>query len=122
MMTSARPIAMSKSRVQTRISLRSVFAEDAAPLAPLAAPADAFAKSGEDRRESGFSGEVTEPRCFWSERSIVGASIIYSMGVAARASCDFGMLRKKRRAMRPLLLVSFLPISVAVRCPVELFG
>src|SRR5207249_5169811 len=66
MMTSARPIAMSKSRVQTRISLRSVFAEDAAPLA---APADAFAKSGEDRRESGFSGEVTEPRCFWSERS-----------------------------------------------------
>src|SRR5437667_785841 len=119
MMTSARPIAMSKSRVQTRISLRSVFAEDAAPLA---APADAFAKSGEERRESGFSGEVTEPRCFWSERSIVGASIIYSMGVAARASCDFGMLRKKRRAMRPLLLVSFLPISVAVRCPVELFG
>jgi len=44
------------------------------------------------------------------------------MGVAARASCDFGMLRKKRRAMRPLLLVSFLPISVALRCPVELFG
>src|SRR6266566_742305 len=93
MMTSARPMAMSKSRVQTRISLRSVFAEDRAPLEALA---DAFTKTGgEDRRESGFSGEVTEPRCFWSERSIVGASVIYSMGVAARASCDFRMLRNK---------------------------
>src|SRR5437867_11710753 len=101
MMTSARPIAMSKSRVQTRISLRSVFAEDAAPLAALA---DAFAKSGEDRRESGFSGEVTEPRCFWSERSIVGAYIIYSICVAERASCDFVILRKERWAMRLFLL------------------
>src|SRR6516164_4944655 len=93
MMTSARPMAMSKSRVHTRISLRSVFAEDTAPLA---APPEAFAATGrEDRSESGFSGEVSEPRCFWSERSIVGASVIYSMGAAARASCDFSHVAQK---------------------------
>src|SRR5215469_4002458 len=98
MMTSARPMAMSKSRVQTRISLRSVFAEDAAPLA---APPEALAATGsEDRSESGFSGEVSAPRCFWSERSIVGASVIYSMAAAARASCDFSHVAQKSRRIR----------------------
>src|SRR5215472_11167600 len=121
MMTSARPMAMSKSRVQTRITLRSVFAEDTAPLA---APPEAFAATGsEDRSESGFSGEVSEPRCFWSERSIVGASVIYSMGAAARASCDFSHVAQKAPGDAPLRLEGDSRRSAGMRSGgLKLFG
>src|SRR5207249_6755569 len=112
MMTSARPIAMSKSRVQTRISLRSVFAEDAAPLA---APADAFAKSGEDRRESGFSGEVTEPRCFWSERSEEHTSELQSRFDLV---CRLLLEKKKRIVYRDQSELNQLRIPLGSGCHV----
>src|SRR5437867_1840410 len=72
MMTSARPMAMSRSRVQTRISLRRVFAGAASG----AGVAEVFAEAGtEEITGPGFSGGVEAPRCFWSERSILGASL-----------------------------------------------
>src|SRR5215472_3125391 len=92
MMTSARPMAMSRSRVQTRISLRSVFAEDGGPPAE---PAGTFAEpEGEDRRESGFSGEVEEPRCFWSERSILG-TVLFIAWASRRAPVAISYFAQK---------------------------
>src|SRR5215472_14689051 len=72
MITSARPMAMSRSRVHTRISLRRVFAgEDAS-----GAGAVAFAETGtEEITGPGLSGAGEAPRCFWSERSILGALV-----------------------------------------------
>src|SRR5437867_7786157 len=78
MMTMARPMAMSRSRVQTRISLRRLAAREAALGAGLA---DAFtAADPAERRGAGFSGEVEAPRCFWSERSILGALLFIARG------------------------------------------
>lgn len=83
---------MSRSRVQTRISLRSVFAEDAAPLAALA---ETLAEpEGEDRWESGFSGEVAEPRCFWSERSIL-VTVLFIAWASRRAPVAISFFAQK---------------------------
>src|SRR5215469_1704530 len=97
MMTSARPMAMSRSRVQTRISLRSVLAED---VAPPATPADTFAEpGGEDSRESGFSGEVEEPRCFWSELSMVG-TVLFIAWASRRAPVAISLFAQKATGHR----------------------
>src|SRR5690242_7562147 len=73
MMTRARPMAISRSRVQMRISLRRLLAGEAFSDAR---EAPAFDETGtEDRGDSGFSGWVEAPRCFWSERSILGALV-----------------------------------------------
>src|SRR5215831_2547875 len=78
MMTSARPIAISRSRVHTRISLRSVFAGEAASGAGLV---DEFTVAGtEEITGPGFSGGVAAPRCFWSERSILFAWLFIAWG------------------------------------------
>src|SRR5215469_16723275 len=69
-MTSARPIAISRSRVQTRISFRREFVGDATSQAG----ADEFPETGiEEITTPGFSGRVEAPRCFGSERSILCA-------------------------------------------------
>ena len=71
MMTSARPMAISRSRVHTRISLRRLFVGEAASEAGVA---EALAEAGtEEITGPGFSGGVDALRCFWSERSILGA-------------------------------------------------
>src|SRR5207237_6397856 len=73
MMTRARPMAMSRSRVQTRSSLRRLFAGE--PASGEAAAGE-FAETGVLENEgSGFSGWVEAPRRFWSERSILGATL-----------------------------------------------
>src|SRR5262249_19518767 len=62
MMTRASPIAMSRSRVQMRISLRRLLAGE--ELAD-AGEAGAFDETGTgDTGEAGFSGCVEAPRCF----------------------------------------------------------
>src|SRR5690349_20318337 len=95
MMTRARPIAMSRSRVQTRISLRRLAACEAALGA---GPADAFAAAEPaERRGAGFSGEVEAPRCFWSERSILGALLFIAR--ASRRAPD-GILPDARKKGR----------------------
>src|SRR5215472_12510849 len=96
-MTSARPIAISRSRVQTRISLRREFAGDATSQAG----ADEFPETGiEEITAPGFSGRVEAPRCFGSERSIFLCFAIYSMGVAARATRVFAFYAKRAQAVR----------------------
>src|SRR6266568_3794459 len=78
MMTSASPMAMSRSRVHTRISLRSVFEEEGVLGAGRACE---FAEAGTEQTAGpGFSGEVEAPRCFCSERSILGTLVFIARG------------------------------------------
>src|SRR5207249_12309998 len=92
-MTTAKPMAMSRSRVQTRISLRRVF-EGGAESA--AGAAGEFTGPGtEERAGPGFSGEVESPRCFWSERSILGTWLFIAWA-SRRAPDAILFLHKKR--------------------------
>lgn len=98
---------MSRSRVQTRISLRSVFAEDAAGLA---VPEDTFAEpGGEDSRGSGFSGKVEEQRCFWSERSIL-VTVLFIARALRRAPVAISFFAQRATGHAKPLPVRFSPI------------
>src|SRR5689334_22373489 len=72
-MTSASPMAMNRSRVHTRISLRRVFEAEAESGA--GAAGEFTGPGSEERTSPGLSGEVEVPRCFWSERSILGTCL-----------------------------------------------
>src|SRR5215470_17057364 len=102
MMTSARPIAMSRSRVQMRISLRRLLA--GVTVSP-AALAGVFVGAAEDRGESRLSGWVEAPRCFWSERSILGALVFIAWALqrAPHAICVFAQ-QCARAPWSPLFL------------------
>ena len=103
MMTSARPMAMSRSRVQMRISLRRLFAEEAVAGAEAAG---ALAEAGAEQRAGpGFSGEVAVPRCLWSERSILGTWLFIAW--ASRRAPDAILIPcaekvRRRKALHPL--------------------
>src|SRR6266581_1372549 len=86
MMTSARPMAMSRSRVQTRISLRRECIDTTRPVMALATDGPEF--TIEDDAGDGVSGDVEVARSFSFGRSILTLPCIYSMAVARRARCD----------------------------------
>src|SRR5258708_16650089 len=102
MMTRARPMAMSRSRVQTRISLRRLAAGEAALAGGLAA-ADT-----EERRGSGFSGDVEAPRCFCGERSILGALLFIARASRRAPVAILPDARKRLDAAKPCSFFRFL--------------
>src|SRR6266704_5809226 len=99
MMTRARPMAMSRSRVQTRISLRRLAACEAALGAALAG--GLAAAETEERRGSGFSGDVEAPRCFCGERSILGALLFIARASRRAPVAILPDARKKLDAAKP---------------------
>src|SRR5713226_53999 len=106
MMTKARPMAMSRSRVQTRISLRRLFA---AETVLGAGPAGGFAETrGVERRASGFSGEVGAPRCFWSERSIFIAPLFIAWPSRRAPDAILPDARKRAGRCETLLFLKIL--------------
>src|SRR5215472_667461 len=110
MMTSARPMAISRSRAQTRISLRSVFAGEAAS----GVGAVEFAEAGtEEITGAGFSGGVEAPRCFRSERSILGALlfIAWASRPAPHAIC---FLRNNTPGAASIAFLMILAASAAL--------
>src|SRR5260370_32871457 len=90
MMTSARPMAMSRSRVQTRISLRRECIDTTRPVMALATEGPEF--TIEDDAGAGVSGDVEIARSFSFGRSIFTLPCIYSMAVARRARCHLSPL------------------------------
>ncbi len=87
---------MSRSRVQTRISLRRLLAGEA--VSEAGAEGEAAEAGTEEITGPGFSGGVEAPHCFWSERSILGALLFI-----ARASrpAPHAIFRFAQRAPDP---------------------
>src|SRR6267143_303552 len=77
MMTSARPMAIRRSRVQTRISCRRECGDTGRSEVTMGDAAGAVASS-----------DAVVVNCFSSELSIFPLPYIYSMFVATRARCD----------------------------------
>src|SRR5216684_1976920 len=90
MMTSARPMAMSRSRVQTRISLRRECIDTTRPVMALATEGPEF--TIEDDAGAGVSGDVEVARSFSFGRSILTLPCIYSMAVERCARCHLSPL------------------------------
>src|SRR5260370_34687860 len=95
MMTSARPMAIKRSRVQTRISLRkecsgsersTLTVTSGCVLRKLAVVWPATATEG--NAEARVSGDVDVAACFSFGVSIWATFSIYSMAIAGRARCD----------------------------------
>src|SRR5216684_1539812 len=96
MMTSASPMAMSRSRVQTRISLRRECIDATRPVMALATDGPEFTM-GDDAGVR-VSGDVEVARSFSFGRSILTLPCIYSMAVARRARCDLRGLSAEQEA------------------------